>query len=128
MVATKQIYSALQLTGLMVQACDLQCPFPVEGVTCRTLETLEISAMGDEPDEKKNGMPFKGITSGDSIRKLADCVSLSTVESTIVFNIDPNFSDRRCKAWVIRFRHSPQQEPVISAYVCLWTDGLARTT
>lgn len=71
MIATKQIYSALQLTGLMVQACKHRyCPFPEDGVTCQTSYTYQdLNAHNCDRD----AMPLKGIRSVHGIVGLTNC-------------------------------------------------------
>lgn len=112
MVATKQIYSALQLTGLMVQACDLQCPFPVEGVTCRA---SYIYKCPKADNGHQDAMPWNGFRTVRGILGLSDCDLESGLER-IDFIIDPNYAELQCKDWTIEFHLSSNDLPQISAY------------
>ncbi|KAL0586569.1 hypothetical protein ABG067_003743 [Albugo candida] len=113
MVATKQIYSALQLTGLMVQACEPRyCPFPEHGVTCQTSYTLkDLNAHNCD----RYAMPLKGIRTVHGIVGLTNCDLESGLEH-IDFIIDPNYAELQCKDWTIKFHLSSNDLPQISAY------------
>lgn len=121
MVATKQIYSALQLTGLMVQACEPRyCPFPEHGVTCQTSYTLkDLNAHNCD----RYAMPLKGIRTVHGIVGLTNCDLESGLEH-IDFIIDPNYAELQCKDWTIKFHLSSNDLPQISAYNQLYVPTL----